>query len=82
MQPGDFAVNKKVEEIAKKRGVSMAEVAMSWSIHSPWVDAPIVGIRSTERLDELIKGMHLHLTAEERKEIDDAYLPIPPRGHT
>ncbi|CAD6574303.1 MAG: hypothetical protein TREMPRED_001077, partial [Tremellales sp. Tagirdzhanova-0007] len=80
--PGDKAINLKVEEIAKKRGVSMAEVAIAWSIGSPWVTAPIVGIRSSERLDELVKGIELKLTHEERKEIDDAYEPIAVRGHS
>jgi aryl-alcohol dehydrogenase-like predicted oxidoreductase len=75
-------VNKAVQRIAEKRGVTMAEVAMSWSCNSPWVDAPIVGIRSTDRLDELIKGMLLVLDKAETKEIDDAYLPINVRGHT
>ena len=60
----------------------MAEVAIAWSIGSPWVTAPIVGIRSSERLDELVKGIELKLTHEERKEIDDAYEPIAVRGHS
>ena len=59
----------------------MAEVAFAWSCGSHWVTAPIVGIRSTERLDELIKGMDFHLTKEERAEIDGHYMPIPVRGH-
>ena len=80
-KPGDKAINRRVEEIARKRGVTMAEVAIAWSCGSPWVTAPIVGIRSTERLDELVKGMDLVLTHEERKEIDDAYEPVTPRGY-
>ena len=58
----------------------MAEVAVSYSCHSQWVTAPIVGVRSTDRLDELIKGLEFMLTEEERKEIEDVYLPLPPRG--
>ena len=60
----------------------MAEVAFAWSCGSEWVTAPIVGIRSTERLDELLKGMDLELTKEERDEIDGHYQPIPIRGHS
>ena len=60
----------------------MAEIAIAWSCTSTWVTAPIVGIRSNERLDELVKGMEIELTEEERKEIEDAYLPLKPRGHT
>ncbi|ORX38827.1 NADP-dependent oxidoreductase domain-containing protein [Kockovaella imperatae] len=80
-QPADKVIVDKVEEIAKKRGVTMAEVAVAWSCSSPWVTAPIVGIRGNERLDELIKGMSLKLTEEEIKEINEPYLPVPVRGH-
>lgn len=82
---GNFPADKKiidtVEAIAKKRGVAMAEVALAWSVGSEWVTAPIVGIRSTERLDELLKGMNLKLTEEERKSIDELYEPLKVRGH-
>ncbi|ORY31008.1 NADP-dependent oxidoreductase domain-containing protein [Naematelia encephala] len=81
-QSGDKLIIDKVEEIAKKRGVPMAEVAVAWSCGSEWVTAPIVGIRSTDRLDELIKGMNFELTKEERKSIDELYLPVKVRGHT
>jgi len=80
-QPADKLIIDKVEEIAKKRGVSMAEIAISWSLGCEWVTAPIVGIRSTERLDELIKGLDIELTKEERKSIDELYEPIKVRGH-
>ncbi len=60
----------------------MAEVAIAWSLTSPWVTAPIVGVRSTDRLDELIKGLEIQLTEEERKEIEEGYEPVKVRGHT
>jgi len=78
----DKAIINTVEGIAKKRGVSMAEVALSWSLGSEWVTAPIVGIRSTERLDELLKALELTLSKEEREEIDGHYKPMGIRGHT
>jgi aryl-alcohol dehydrogenase-like predicted oxidoreductase len=60
----------------------MAEVAIAWSLGSEWVTAPIVGIRSTERLDELLKGLELELTKEERDEINGHYQPKAINGHT
>jgi aryl-alcohol dehydrogenase-like predicted oxidoreductase len=82
-RPGDKAIIDKVEETAGKKGVSMAEVAIAWMTHdNEYVSAPIVGIRSTERLDELISGMHLRLTKEERDEINGLYKPVPVRGHS
>jgi aryl-alcohol dehydrogenase-like predicted oxidoreductase len=78
----DKAIINTVESIAKKRNVSMAEVALAWSLGSEWVTAPIVGIRSTERLDELLKGLELTLSKEERDEINGHYKPMGIRGHT
>jgi aryl-alcohol dehydrogenase-like predicted oxidoreductase len=81
-QPSDQAVIKAVEAVAKRKGVSMAEVAVAWSLQSEWVTAPIVGVRSTERLDELIKGLDVELTKEDMEEIGKGYVPVPIRGHT
>jgi aryl-alcohol dehydrogenase-like predicted oxidoreductase len=80
-QPADKLIIDTVESIAKKRGVSMAEVALAWSLGSQWVTAPIVGIRSTERLDELLKALELKLTDEERESIEKHYRPLSVRGH-
>jgi len=81
-RPGDKAIIDKVEEIAKKRGCSMAEVAIAWMCHNEYVTAPIVGIRSTERLDELIKGMKVKLGKDEIEAINELYVPVKVRGHT
>ena len=71
-----------MEAVAKKKGVPMAEVAIAWSLHSPWVTAPIVGIRSTDRLDEIIKGLECKLSQEELDSIGEPYHPVKIRGHT
>jgi aryl-alcohol dehydrogenase-like predicted oxidoreductase len=43
-----------VEEIAKKRGISMAQVAVAWSMQKDGVTAPIVGTTSVKNLEDLI----------------------------
>lgn len=48
----------RVEEIAKKRGVSMAQVAVAWSLAKPYVTAPIIGTTSLEKLKDSIGEMH------------------------
>ena len=47
-------VNERVQEIAKKRGVSMAQVALAWSLACPFVHSPIVGTTSLKNLEDLI----------------------------
>ena len=59
----------------------MAEVALAWSLQCKWVTAPIVGIRSTERLDELLKAMEIKLTDDEVNKLEEGYQPVDVRGH-
>ena len=62
-----------VEEIAKKKDVTMAQIAVAWSLATPGVTAPIVGTTKLENLKEiigktqyLVKGFHA-LTADDLK---------------
>jgi aryl-alcohol dehydrogenase-like predicted oxidoreductase len=43
----------RVEEISKKRGISMAQVSLAWSLTR--VTAPVVGSTSTKKLEDLIQ---------------------------
>ncbi len=45
----------------------MAQVALAWSFSKPFVDAPIIGTTSLEKLEDLIKGCEVELTEEEIK---------------
>jgi len=59
----------------------MAQVALAWSLSKPFITAPIVGTTSLDKLDDLIKGCDVELTAEEIKEIDDEYKTQSVIGH-
>ncbi|KIO24840.1 hypothetical protein M407DRAFT_211917 [Tulasnella calospora MUT 4182] len=65
----------RVSQIAQKRGVTMAQVAIAWSLSKPFISAPIVGTTSLEKLKDLAVGVNLKLTDEEIKAIDEPYLP-------
>jgi len=76
------AINDRVAAIAKTRNVSMAQVALAWSLSKPYISAPIVGTTSIDKLKDLIAGVHLKLTEEEIKSIDEPYEPRPVVGHS
>ena len=44
----------RVEEIAKKRGISMAQVAVAWVLSKEGVTAPIVGTTNLDNLKDII----------------------------
>lgn len=71
----DKLINEKIEQIAKKRGVSMAIIATAWSLSKPFITAPIIGMSKVERVDEAVQALHFDLTEEEIKSIDDLYIP-------
>ncbi|KAJ8070084.1 hypothetical protein OCU04_000479 [Sclerotinia nivalis] len=69
----DLQINEKIHEIAKKRGVSMAIVAMAWSLSKEYVTAPIVGMGKIERVQEAVDAVNFELTKEEEASIDEFY---------
>ncbi|KAJ6513010.1 Aldo keto reductase [Mycena sanguinolenta] len=72
---------KRVEEIAKKRDISMAQVSVAWAISKEGVSAPIVGSTSLANLTDAIAAVHIKLTEEEIKYLEEPYLPMAVIGH-
>ncbi|KAH8655039.1 NADP-dependent oxidoreductase domain-containing protein [Tricladium varicosporioides] len=71
----DKKINQKIEEIAEKRGTSMAVVAMAWSLSKPFMTAPIVGMSKIERVNEAVTAIDFELSEEEIESIDSLYIP-------
>lgn len=70
----DKAIVDRVEELAKKKGVTMAQVSIAWSLSHPNVN-PIVGLNSTQRIDEAVASIKVSLTEEEIKYLEEPYIP-------
>ncbi|KAG2018810.1 hypothetical protein CC2G_008200 [Coprinopsis cinerea AmutBmut pab1-1] len=73
VEGGGEKIISSVESIAKKRGVSMAQVALAWVMSKPGVSAPIVGTTSVDKLYDLLKAIDLKLTEDEIKELEGPY---------
>ncbi|KAF8624680.1 hypothetical protein AX17_007011 [Amanita inopinata Kibby_2008] len=71
----------RVEEIAKKKEVSMAQVSLAWVMAKDGVTAPIVGTTSIENLKDIINSVHVKLTPEEVQYLEEPYKPIQVIGH-
>ncbi|KAI0823784.1 aryl-alcohol dehydrogenase [Trametes gibbosa] len=71
----------RVEELAKKKGVTMAQIAIAWILAKDGVTAPIVGTTSLDNLKDIIAGVHVKLTDEEIKHLEEPYVPRPINGH-
>ncbi|THH18349.1 hypothetical protein EW146_g2615 [Bondarzewia mesenterica] len=71
----------RVEEIAKKKGVSMAQIAVAWILAKDPVAAPVVGPTSIKSLLDLAAGVHVKLTDEEVKYLEGCYKSQNIIGH-
>jgi aryl-alcohol dehydrogenase (NADP+) len=78
---GDFKVVDRVSEIAGKRGVSNAQVALAWLLAQPGVTSPIVGASKPHHLDDAIAATELKLSEDEIKALKEPYTPHPVLGH-
>ena len=81
-QPSDFTVVERLSEIAQRRGLSNAQVAMAWILSKPVVTAPIIGASKMKHLEEAVAALGVGLTEEEIAALEAPYEPHPVLGHS
>ena len=79
---GDRVIVDRVAEIAARRGVSRAQVALAWLLSKPVVTAPIVGVSKPAHLTDAIAAVDLHLDDKEIAELEEPYTPHGIAGHS
>ncbi|KAF7794643.1 hypothetical protein EIP86_005780, partial [Pleurotus ostreatoroseus] len=72
---GTTDIINRIEEIAKKRNISMAQVSIAWVLAKDGVTAPIVGTTNLDNLKDILGGVHVELTEEEIKYLEEPYQP-------
>jgi len=78
---GNLEIVKRVEELAKKKDLSMAQIAVAWILSKDVVAAPIVGTTSLDNLKEIIAAVKVKLSEEEIKYLEEPYKPQAVIGH-
>jgi aryl-alcohol dehydrogenase (NADP+) len=81
-RPSDFTVVERVGELARRRGVSSAQIALAWLLAQPGVTAPIIGASKIRHLDEAVAALNLKLEQEELAALAEPYEPHPVLGHS
>ena len=76
----DKAIVDRLEEVAKKKGVKMAQVATAWVLRREMVN-PIIGLGSKERIDEAVTALKVKVTDEEAQYLEEPYLPKAIQGY-
>jgi aryl-alcohol dehydrogenase-like predicted oxidoreductase len=71
----DREIARRVREVAARRGVSAAQVALSWVAGSPNHNVPIVGAARAADLDVVVAALELRLDAADRAYLEAPYRP-------
>ena len=77
----DYDIVDRVVELAKRKGVRPIQIALAWVSSQAAVTAPIIGVTRMEQMDELVAGLSVVLTAEDRAFLEEHYAPHAVLGH-
>ena len=69
----DLPIVGRVDELGKKYGVSMSQIALAWQ-YKKGVTAPIVGATSVPHFDDAVKAVDLVLADEDVKYLEELYI--------
>ncbi|MBX3065932.1 MAG: aldo/keto reductase [Anaerolineae bacterium] len=81
-QPTDFQIVDRVTEIASKRGVKPAQIALAWMLTKSHISAPIIGASKQYQLDEALAALEIKLDQAEITALEELYQPHPVLGHS
>jgi hypothetical protein len=78
---GGQEINERVQQLAADKGVSMAQLSLSWLLHKDWVDAPIIGASKIQHLEDAVEALDIDLSASDIAYLEEPYEPVPISGH-
>ncbi|HTK81232.1 MAG TPA: aldo/keto reductase [Bacteroidota bacterium] len=80
-QEEDYQIADRVVELAKRKYVKPALVALAWLLHKPGVTAPIIGATKMPHLEDAVAALEVTLSDEEMKFLEQLYVPHKVLGH-
>ena len=78
----DFQIVDRVLDLAKRRGVPPAQIALAWLLRQPGVTAPIIGASKMHHLEDAVAALEIELTDDECRFLEELYQPHPVLGHS
>lgn len=80
MEEADARVIGALEQVARARGLPLAQVALAWLLQKPGVVAPIVGATKMPHLEDAVAALKVKLSREEVRALEAPYAPHPVAG--
>ena len=75
----DHEIVNRVQELATKKNVAMAQIAVAWLLSHKGVN-PILGLNKPERIEQAVGALRIKLTEEEIRYLEEPYKPKPVSG--
>ena len=69
----NLALVERLREIATRRGRAVGEVAIAWTLRNPAVTGAIVGARSAQQAEGVMRAADLQLSDKDLREIEDFF---------
>ncbi len=76
----NFDIVDRVVDLAAKKDVKPAQIALAWLLNKPNVVAPIVGATKMSHLEDAVGAVKIKLSPEEMKYLEEIYEPHPVLG--
>lgn len=61
-----------MQQIAKEKNVSVAQIALAWLLHKPAVTSVIIGAKKMSQLEDNLKAIDLELSQQDMQKLDEA----------
>jgi aryl-alcohol dehydrogenase (NADP+) len=74
-QEGDADIVARVADVAGKRAVSPAQIALAWMLTKPAVTSPIIGATKPAHLADAIAALDVDLSEDEVAFVEEPYQP-------
>jgi aryl-alcohol dehydrogenase-like predicted oxidoreductase len=75
MVDADRKIVERVAEVAAKRGITRAQVALAWVLQKEPVTSPIVGATKPNHLEDAVAALSVKLDANEIASLEEPYVP-------
>src|ERR1700732_1598125 len=79
-EEADKKVVDRLGELAEKRGVARATLALAWMLSKPVITSPILGATKPNHLTDAVAALQVKLTAEEIASLEEPYVAHPVVG--
>jgi len=71
----------RLTELANRRKLPEAQIALAWMLSKPDVTAPIIGASKPGHLEDAYAALSVKLTHDEITHLEELYQPLPVSGH-